>query len=47
MASTSPACTRSCMKREPPRPSSSRRTAITYSRGAAVAPGSVEKSTSE
>ena len=42
-----PTCTRSCMKREPPRPWSSRRTAITYSVGEAQASGRVEKLISE
>jgi hypothetical protein len=47
MAMVSPSFNRSCMKREPPRPSASLRTAITYSVGALVALRAVAKLMSE
>ena len=47
IVNVSPTLTRSCMKREPPRPASSSRTANVYARGDAVAPSLVEKLISE
>lgn len=47
MAMVSPSFSPSCMKREPPRPSASLRTAITYSVGALVALRAVSKLMSE